>query len=83
MSLNIKDPEAHRLAQELARLTGQSMTRIITDALRERVERLRRREARAEVDELLDIAAQTAALAKHKPYADHAAFLYDEHGLPK
>jgi len=26
MSLNIKDPEAHKLAQELARETGESMT---------------------------------------------------------
>ncbi|WP_421848212.1 type II toxin-antitoxin system VapB family antitoxin [Novosphingobium sp.] len=28
MSLNVKDPEAHRLAQAIAQATGQSMTRL-------------------------------------------------------
>jgi antitoxin VapB len=36
MSLNIKNPEAYRLAQELAELTGESMTTAVTEALRER-----------------------------------------------
>lgn len=39
MSLNIKNPEADRLAHELARRTGESVTRAITIALRERLER--------------------------------------------
>ncbi len=34
MSLNIKDPEAHHLAQAIARATGQTMTRVVTEALR-------------------------------------------------
>ena len=36
MSLNIKDPEAHKLAQELARETGESMTSAVIQAIRER-----------------------------------------------
>jgi antitoxin VapB len=40
MSLNIKDPEAHRLARAIAQATGQSMTRVVTDALRERYAQL-------------------------------------------
>ena len=44
MSLNIKDPEAHRLAQEIARATGETMTRVVTEALRDRLARSRRRE---------------------------------------
>jgi antitoxin VapB len=32
MSLNIKDPEAHRLAQQIARATGETMTRVVTEA---------------------------------------------------
>ena len=35
MSLNIKNAETHRLARELAALTGESMTGAITVALRE------------------------------------------------
>ena len=38
MSLNIKNEETHRLARELAVLTGESMTGAITVALRERLE---------------------------------------------
>lgn len=42
MALNIKDPEADRLAGEIAALTGDSTTRAVTVALRERRERIER-----------------------------------------
>jgi antitoxin VapB len=82
MSLNIKDPEAHRLAQQIARATGETMTRVVTEALRERLSRLERRSARASVEELLAIAERAASHVK-PPYVDHAELLYDEHGLPR
>lgn len=82
MSLNIKDPEAHRLAQAIARVTGESMTRIVTEALRERYARIERSKGKASVQELLAIADRAAAHVK-RPYADHADLLYDENGLPK
>ena len=37
MGLNIKNPETHRLAEELAKLTGESMTAAVTTAVRERL----------------------------------------------
>lgn len=40
MALNIKDPEAERLAREVAELTGESKTGAIRTALRERRQRL-------------------------------------------
>jgi antitoxin VapB len=82
MSLNIKDPEAHRLAHAIAQATGQSMTRVVTDALRERYARIEHRRGKASVAELLAIADRAAAHVTC-PYADHADFLYDENGLPK
>ena len=82
MSLNIKDPEAHRLAQAIARATGETMTRVVTEALRERLARIERKRARASVEELLAIADLAAAYVK-RPYVDHAELLYDERGLPK
>jgi antitoxin VapB len=82
MSLNIKDPEAHRLARQIARATGETMTRAVTEALRERVARLEKRSAQASVEELLAIANRAASYVK-RPYVDHAEFLYDEHGLPR
>ncbi len=82
MSLNIKDPEAHRLAQAIARTTGETMTRVVTEALRESYAKLERRKGKASVEELLAIAERAAAHVKG-PYLDHASYLYDENGLPK
>ena len=42
MSLNIKNEETCRLARELARLTGETMTGAVTVALRDRLEREKR-----------------------------------------
>jgi antitoxin VapB len=82
MSLNIKDPEAHRLAQAIAQATGETMTRVVTEALRERYERLQRTSEKASLEELRAIAKRVAAHIKGR-YLDHAEYLYDENGLPK
>jgi antitoxin VapB len=82
MSLNIKDPEAHRLAQEIARTTGETITRVVIEALRERLARIEQRRARASVEELLAIADRAAAHVR-RPTLDHADLLYDERGVPK
>ena len=42
MTLNIKNPEAHRLAKQLAAATGESLTTAVIVVLRERLERTRR-----------------------------------------
>jgi antitoxin VapB len=81
-SLNIKDPEAHRLAQAIAEATGETLTRAVTEALRERYERLRRRDPEVLAADIRAIADRAAAHIR-RPYLDHAELLYDEHGLPK
>ena len=84
MSLNIKNKEAHKLAEELARLTGESMTAAVTVALRERLERVNREHGSPLADRLMEIGKQCARRFK-QPYrtADHAELLYDEQGLPR
>jgi antitoxin VapB len=83
MSLNIKDPEAHRLARKLAEQTGETMTRAVTEALRERLVRLSRAvKPEAAAEDLLAIGRRCAATLKGKP-VDHGVLLYDERGLPK
>ena len=42
MALSVKTKEADRLARELSRLTGETMTEAITRSLAERLERVRR-----------------------------------------
>lgn len=81
-SLNVKDPEVHRLAREIADRTGETLTGAVLEALRERRERLGTRDADALAADLKAIARRAAAHIR-RPYLDHAAFLYDERGLPK
>jgi antitoxin VapB len=84
VSLNIKNDEAHRLAQELAELTGQSMTAAVTEALRERVARLRGSRQGSLADRLLAIGRDCAKRLPPEVRAiDHGALLYDERGLPR
>ncbi|MYA79209.1 MAG: protein transcription factor [Acidobacteriia bacterium] len=84
MSLNIKNEETCRLASEMARLTGETMTGAITVALRERLEREKRaRSVEARVQELRAIADRCAKLLGPGPSAvEHGDVLYDERGLP-
>lgn len=85
MGLNIKNDETCRLAGELARLTGETMTGAITVALRERLEREKReRSAEALVREMRAIAERCAKLMGPGPSAvEIGEMLYDEQGLPK
>ena len=82
MSLNIKDAEAHELAQAIAKDTGETMTHVVVSALRDRFEALKRKKARASEVELIQIAERTASLIRSNT-EDHASLLYDERGMPK
>jgi antitoxin VapB len=83
MTLNIKNPEAHRLARELAALTGESMAAAVTESVRERLMRIRQqREPLAA--RLLAIGKDCAAHLKEPARSiDHADLLYGADGLPR
>lgn len=85
MSLNIKNVETYRLIRELADLTGESMTGAVTEAVRERLDRLRRAEDDAGMAErILAIAADMRARLPDDFFdVEHGDLLYDEDGLPK
>jgi antitoxin VapB len=82
MGLNIENEETQKLAQRLVALTGESLTAAVTEALRERVDRLERK---GMADRLMAIGqdyAKRAALLPGKPM--EIEDLYDaETGLPK
>jgi antitoxin VapB len=84
MGLNIKSEETHRLARELANLTGESLTTAVTEAVRERLDRVRRESGNSLADRLIAIGKDCAAHLK-EPYRsiDHGDLLYDERGLPR
>ena len=84
MAMNIKSDDAHRLAYELSRLRGVSLTQAVTDALRQELEREKRLQRRQELaGELVEIGRRCARhLRQPVSSADHASMLYDESGLP-
>ena len=84
MGMNIKNDETQKLAHELSELTGESMTAAVTEAVRERLERVRNSQGAGLADRLLRIGKDCAAHLK-EPFksADHGDILYDEQGLPR
>jgi antitoxin VapB len=84
MALNIKNERTQKLARELAKLTGESMTAAITEAVRERLNRVRQDRGIGLADRLLKIGADCAAHLK-EPYrsTEHGELLYNEKGLPR
>jgi antitoxin VapB len=82
MGLNVKNQEAHRMAQEIAALTGESLSVAVTEALKERLARIRRRGL---ADRLMEIAHRAAErLNAPGPKMMEIEDLYDdETGLPK
>ncbi len=83
MSLNIKDPDADRLARTLAQTTGESITEAVTVAVRERLERLQagRRPRRLAV-EMDEIALRCASLPLLDERTEEEILGLDERGLP-
>lgn len=83
MALSIKDDEADRLARELARRTGESLTGAVVVALRERLERVSRRPpARPLREELAAIRHRVATMPRLDDREPDEILGYDEHGLP-
>lgn len=84
MTLNLKNPDTHRLARELASLTGESMTEAVTLAVRERIDRLRQKEAGSLSERLLAI-GRLCSLHLSEPFrsVEHGDLLYGKDGLPK
>ncbi|MEO1063488.1 MAG: type II toxin-antitoxin system VapB family antitoxin [Actinomycetota bacterium] len=81
MALSIKSEQADRLARELARVTGESITEAVTRAIDERLRRERRStEAVARRLRLLSEEAGRLPLLDDRPEDD--VFGYDDDGLP-
>lgn len=84
MALSIKHAEADRLARELARRTGESLTEAVINALRER---LRREKGRVRgprlAEELGRIGKRCASLPVLDSRSPEEILGYDERGLPR
>lgn len=82
--LNIKNPEADRLARALAQKMGETITEVVIEALREKLLREQGKRAPAELkDALLDIGKRCAALPDRDVRSPEDILGYDENGLPR
>ncbi len=83
MGISIKNDRTERLARELARETGESLTTAITRALEERLARLEDRRSPAD---RLALARAVLRRMDALPVVDSRSadeiLGYDEHGLP-
>ena len=80
MALSIKTAEADRLARELAAATGESLTDAVTEALRERLERVKSRDDY--LDRIRRLQDEYASLPVVDPRTPDEIIGYDENGLP-
>lgn len=84
LALNIKNEDTYDLVEQLSKLTGENMTEAVTEAVRQRLESLRRQSQGGTAERLLWIGRDCAAHLK-EPFksVEHGDLLYDENGLPR
>jgi antitoxin VapB len=84
VSPDTKNEETHRLSQELAGLTGESLTDAVTQSVRERLVRVRAQTGNGLAQKIVRIGEDCASRLK-EPYlsSSHGELLYDEQHLPK
>jgi antitoxin VapB len=86
--LNIRSNEAYRIAHRLAKKRGQTVTEVVTAALRREqgetaaTPEVPPEEAAETFRILMELSERAAKAAKPGTTSDHS-YLYDERGLPK
>jgi antitoxin VapB len=82
MALSIKTEEADRLARELAAATGETLTDAVTNALRERLDRVRS-STRMDIAERLNrLSLEYSAMRVADDRTPEDILGYDQNGLP-
>jgi len=82
MVLSIKDAEADRLARELAKRTGATITEAVVKALKEQIAREERKaDDEHLVEDVLEIARHFSSLPVLDPRSAEEIVGYDENGL--
>ena len=85
MALSLKDAETDRLAREVAKLTGESLTEAVRKALAEPLEREPRKRGRDKglAERLDELAKECAALPDYDTRSPDEIIGYDEYGVPR
>jgi len=84
MPLSIKNETTERLARQVARETGESLTEAIEKSLEERWERLkRRRKGHILTAQIEDLLRRVDALPTLDSRSENEILGYDEDGIPR
>jgi antitoxin VapB len=84
MALSIKDAETERLARNLARLTGETVTMATRRAIEERLRRVGGHSRKAVLlEELAEIRRRWSTMPVINGRTPEQILDYDEHGLPR
>ena len=85
MPLSIKDPTADQLARALAQRTGETLTEVVVNALRERLEREQRKDQTGEslAEDVMEIGRHCASLPLLDQHQPDEILGYDGNGLPR
>ena len=83
MPLSIKDPEADRLARTLSQRTGETLTEVVINALRERLELSKDQSIESLIEDVMEIGRHCAALPLLDPRRPDEILGYDKNGLPR
>jgi antitoxin VapB len=84
MPLSIKNEATERLARQVAREAGESLTEAIQTALQERLERLKRqRRGHILSGQIEDLLRRVDELPVHDSRPESEILGYDEDGLPR
>ncbi|MBN2493972.1 MAG: type II toxin-antitoxin system VapB family antitoxin [Deltaproteobacteria bacterium] len=82
MAISIKNPEVEKLARELSRATGETITKAIMRALQERLQRLKGRRTVPDTEELImEISRRCGALPDLDSRSPEEILAYDESGV--
>ena len=83
LALNIRNERAEELARFVVQLTGETKTQAVTQALQERLDRLRAKQSKKSlVEDILEIARQCDQLPELDNRSAEEILGYDEDGLP-
>jgi len=84
MALSIKNSETERLARQVAKETGESITEAIQRSLKERLQRLKQRsQGRIMTEKLEDILQRVDALPSLDTRSEDEILGYDDQGIPR
>jgi len=83
MPISIKNQETERLARELAKETGETITEVIKKSLQDRLQRVRgRRRVRELPEQVADIMERMDALPTLDDRPEDEILGYDQNGAP-